>query len=315
MNDKIVELISEIDSNDYDEFTNSASINSEITLNEEISALDYSIINEIEKYLPFISNIVNLDYTNIDNNPVVLKSYENKFIKTLIFSIKDVLLSLQNKIEKLGTISNSKSLNSVLKTNLKNEDIEISININSKTKADLTKGESYGLSLIERIDRALSIINTLLESKFIEELKDLSLINGNAIKTEVFEQELNYRKSFELYEILEQYNTNLYDMKYIKNKLEDKLKTTFFLEYHLLNTCTENSTDANVYKIFLEKIIEQMVNDSTMDEKSFKKLITKKFEDEYNKKKNREKNIQSIFIKSCDNYAKQVKDALRALKI
>ncbi len=315
MNDKIVELISEIDSNDYDEFTNSASINSEITLNEEISALDYSIINEIEKYLPFISNIVNLDYTNIDNNPVVLKSYENKFIKTLIFSIKDVLLNLQNKIEKLGTISNSKSLNSVLKTNLKNEDIEISININSKTKADLTKGESYGLSLIERIDRALSIINTLLESKFIEELKDLSLINGNAIKTEVFEQELNYRKSFELYEILEQYNTNLYDMKYIKNKLEDKLKTTFFLEYHLLNTCAENSTETNVYKIFLEKIIEQMVNDSTMDEKSFKKLITKKFEDEYNKKKNREKNIQSIFIKSCDNYAKQVKDALRALKI
>ena len=83
----------------------------------------------------------------------------------------------------------------------------------------------------------------------------------------------------------------------------------------MLNTCTENSRDDNVYKIFLEKIIEQMVNDSTMDEKSFKKLITKKFEDEYNKKKNREKNIQSIFIKSCDNYAKQVKDALRALKI
>ena len=263
--------------------------------------------------MPFISNIVNFDYTNIDNNVVVLKSYENKFIKTLIFNIKDILDNLKSKIGTFKSVLNSKSLNSKLNTNLNNEEIEINIEIKCKTKDNLSKGESYGLSLNERIDRILSIINTFLDSKFIKELDNIPLIKGPAIKTEVFEEELNYRKSFELYEFIEEYNTNLYDINNIKSNIEERLKATFFLEYHLLSTCLKNN-ETNVYRTFLEKIIEQMVNDSTMDEKSFKKLITKKFEDEYAKKKNREKNIQGIFIKSCDNYTKQVKDALRALK-
>ncbi len=57
-----------------------------------------------------------------------------------------------------------------------------------------------------------------------------------------------------------------------------------------------------------------MVLESSIDEKAFKKMVNKKFEDEYSKKKTREKSIQNIFAKAQDNYNKQIKDAMRALK-
>ena len=66
--------------------------------------------------------------------------------------------------------------------------------------------------------------------------------------------------------------------------------------------------------MFLDRLIEKMVQDTNVNEKNFKRMITKKFEDEYDKKKKREISIQGIFNKTIDNYNKQVKDAIRALK-
>ena len=68
------------------------------------------------------------------------------------------------------------------------------------------------------------------------------------------------------------------------------------------------------YRNFLEKIVENLVFESDMDDKTFKKIVNKKFEEAYSKKQNREKNIQSIFNKSIDTYQKQIKDAIRCLK-
>ena len=104
------------------------------------------------------------------------------------------------------------------------------------------------------------------------------------------------------------------DIEEIKKRLDENLLITSFLEYHQLKSCKKENTTANTYRLFLERLIEKMVSESSMDEKSFKKMLTKKFDDEYTKKKNREKNIQNIFIKNIDNYNKQIKDALRALK-
>ena len=89
MNDKIVEFISNIDSFDYDDFYNNSSIDSTLDLKHNLLDYDISWLDELEEYLPFVNNIIYLDYTNT-NNSIVLKSYENRFIKTAAFSIRCV---------------------------------------------------------------------------------------------------------------------------------------------------------------------------------------------------------------------------------
>lgn len=314
MNDKIVEFISDINLSNYDEFADNSSINSSLTLDMQLSDYDFSWLDIVEEYLPFVNNIIYLDYTNTNSN-VVLKSYENKFIKTLLHRLYNFLLRERKKINNVSE-DNCRSIKTYLNTIINDENIDIEINIKSKQVNDQKNGESYGLSLSDRIERVLNIIVTLMNSDFMKCLDDLEVINGSIDKTEVLDQELNYKKAYELYCSLDRYmeSNNTIDLELVKKNIEEKLTITSYLDYKILCDCFKNKSETNVYRVFLERLIEKMVAESSIDEKNFKKMITKKFEDEYSKKKNREKNIQNTFIKYQDNYNKQVKDALRALK-
>lgn len=314
MNDKILEFITELDSSSYEEFILNANIESKMQLDDEINDYNYSWLNQVEQYLPFISNIVNAKHGYGDN--YVLKSYENRFIKTLLYRLKEFLISEQYKFNKINFSTNAKYLNANLKTIVNNEIVDVEIKVKSSQKEDLKRGESYGLSLNERIKRVLDITDSLINSNFINLLSDTSVVSDPISKTAIFEEELNYRKSLELYNIIENFNEcpEDKDLEKIKQVVDEKLMITSFFEYQLLKMCNKKKSDDNVYRLFIERLIEKMVSDSSMDEKSFKKMLSKKFEDEYNKKKNRERNIQNIFSKNIDNYNKQIKDALRSLK-
>lgn len=314
MNDKILEFITELDSSSYDEFVSCADIESSMRLDDEINDYNYSWLNQVEQYLPFISNIVHAKHGYGDN--YVLTSYENRFVKTLLYRLKEFLTSEQDKFNKINFSTNAKYLDAHLRTIVNNETVDIEIKVKSSQNEDLKKGESYGLSLDERIKRVLNITDGLINSEFMNLLSDTSFIQEPVSKTAIFEEELNYRKALELYTFIENFdvcsgNENIEEIKQI---VDDKLMITSFFEYQLLKGCNKKKTEDNVYRIFLERLIEKMVSDSSMDEKNFKKMLSKKFEDAYNKKKNREKSIQNIFSKNIDNYNKQVKDALRSLK-
>lgn len=314
MNDKIIEFISNIDSNQYDEYANNVSIDSKLEIDDEINKYDYSWLNQVEKYLPFLNTIVNGKYLSMDPN--VLKSYENRFIKTLIYRLSDFLLTEQKRFLKKNFTPGRKRFTTSIKTLLDNETIEVNVDIKTIQNEDLTKGTSYGLSLKERIERSINITNELLESNFIKLLDDVSFVHTPINKTPVFEEEINYRKALELFNFIDNYGNldNSANLKEVKKNLEEKALITSFLEYQTLKDSFLETNDENLYRTFLERLIEKMVLESSMDEKNFKRMLTKKFEDEYAKKKNREKNIQNIFIKNIDNYNKEVKDALRALK-
>ena len=216
MNDKIVEFISGLDFHSYDEFNNMVSIESSIDLDGEIENYDFSWINEVEKYLPFITNIVNYDYSNIK----VLVTYENRFIKTLIYRLYDFLNSEYKKFNKINFSSNSKTVKSKVKTTINNEIVEVDIKISSILKEDLKKGESYGLSLKERIERVLELTLALFETEFMKQLNSESFVHSPVTKTEVFEEELNYRKCLELFNFIENYNSSIkkLDINIVKNQ-------------------------------------------------------------------------------------------------
>lgn len=296
MDNKIIEYISDIDNTSYEKFKENSNIEK-----MEYSFNDYDIswLDSLEEYLPFLNNIVTKNYAKSN---VILKSYENRFIKTLIYQIYNFLLNEKDKIEKIK--GNCKIVNSKINTIVDSEEIEIEIKVK-------TKNNNNNDNILERLKIVLDIVTSLINSEFIKSLDDLSIITEEIDKTEVFEQELNYRKAWELYNILIKYMDNNLDDNSI---IENKILTASFLEYQLTKNYNIDKLENNIYKEFIEKLIEKMVLEYSIDEKSFKKMITKKFEEEYNKKKSREKNIQNIFIKNIDNYNKMVKDAMRALK-
>lgn len=313
MNDNVVEFISSIETNTYDEFLNNATIESSYTIDCDINDYDYSWLNQVEQYIPFISNIVN--DTNLPNNSIIV-TYENRFIKTLIYSLIE-FINEQKKLYKEHSLDNTrKELKSNINTKVLDEDLQIKISIISNKKTDNSKGESFGLSLDDRIDRVLDIANEFLNTRFMKVLHDASLVYNPINKTPLIIEETNYKKALELYNFIDNYENSRkdYNSKLINKKLNNNLLVSSFIEYQSFFNVINNNLEDNQYKLFLERLIEKMVTDSTMDQKSFKKMLTRKFDEEYSKKKNREQNIQNIFIKNIDNYNKQMKDAIRALK-
>lgn len=309
MNDKMVDLMSIPDDN-YDSFIKDAKMD----VKGQISSkdYDYSWLNQVEQYLPFVSNIVNFDYSEADQD--VETSYENRFIKTLLYRLNDFIILEENRFFN-GNIGASSNYVSTLKSSLNDADVSVDIKVSIDYKSD-KMGSSYGLTFKERIDRVSAIVTSLLKSPFVDKLKDSSLVRNPVSKTPILEEETNYRKALELYNFIENFKatSKVLDDDKTKKLLDERSLTLSYLAYQTLQTIKDDQSGVNAYQTFLNRLIEKMVVTSSMDEKSFKRMITKKFEDEYNKKKIREQNIQNIFLKSIDNYNKQVKDALRALK-
>lgn len=314
MDDKLVEFITNIDSSSYKEYEENVNITSSIDLSNELNEYDYSWLNQIEQYLPFITKICDTSISDVDST--VITSYENRFIRTLVIRLNDFIANEQKKYYKLLNDNNSKSFKSNISSVINDEKIEIEIKVKTTKRLDLERGESYGLYLEERINRVSTLASNLLNTQLVLALSDASLVHSPINKTAIFNEELNYKKALELYNFLDNFKLVDYNEQDInsKEKLNNKLTISSYLEYQLLKDCLKKDVSSNAYRDFLERIIEKLVLESSMDEKSFKKMLSKKFEEEYAKKKNREKKIQDIFIKNIDNYNKQMKDALRAIK-
>ena len=249
------------------------------------------------------------------------KLYENRFLVSLIVKLDSFVNDKYKQL--VDRLENSYERNITIKgqAKLKLEDIEFNMTLNSKRKEDLSAGESYGMSAIERIKRLINVLDTITSSNFFTSLQDIKLVTSPIHRTNVILEDQNFKKLLELWDFLENY---LLFQKTLNNKkvqqkqqenLKQKINNVSFINYQLFNSVSDiGSASEAYYKDFLEKIIEGLVNESTMDDKTFKRLVNKKFEEEYTKKQNREKNILSIFNKSMDSYQKQVKDAIRCLK-
>lgn len=321
MNKNLLEFMLSISEDNYEEFIKKSNISLETSNGLDVVAIDYSWIDIVEKYIPFLKNAVDNPYQEIMDEVDSKKLYENRFLISLIIKLDSFI---NDKYEQLiERLENSYERNISIKgkTKLELEDVEFTMILNSKRKEDTTAGESYGMSAKERIKRLLKVLNGITSSNFFISLQDIKLVSSPIHRTNVILEDQNFKKLLELWDFLENY---LLFQKTLNNKkiqqkqqesLKQKVSNISFINYQLFNSAGDfSSVGEGYYKDFLEKIIEGLVNESTMDDKTFKRLVNKKFEEEYLKKQNREKNILAIFNKSFDSYQKQVKDAIRCLK-
>jgi hypothetical protein len=318
MNKELLDFMLSISDDNYQDFMNASTFKIQFdSMHETIS--DYSWLDVIERYIPFLKNSIDNPYQDFLETTDSKKLYENRFLVSLITKTSSFLTTEYKKfLEKIES-PQKKVFKLTGKTILSNEEVDINLEI---SKRNIEKNDkSYGLTIKERIERIIELINTLINKPFFITIKDASLVSSPIHKTNVILEDQNFKKLLELWGFIENYMLlqKTFSPKEIHKKQEEELKKDFynnyFISYQTLNRASNlKEKDESFYKEYLEHLVTRLIEDSTMDEKTFKKIINKKFEDEYIKKRNREKSIHSIFTKSIDNYQKQVKDAIRALK-
>lgn len=317
MNKELLDFISSISDDNYQEFIKSTTLKLKAeNLYGELD--DYSWLDIIEKYIPFVKNAMENPYQDFLELSESKQLYENRFLMSLInklnLFVKDKYKGLLETI-----ISNSKRTIKITgKTLLNNEEINMNLELSSKIiKAN---DKIYGLTVKQRLERIIDLIESLTKKSIYISLKGIPLVSSPIHKTNVILEDQNYKKMLELWDFLENYtifdkNNTSKEKDDINEELINKFCNNYFFSYQIfnLNKIVTEDNDT-LYKEYIEHLIKRLVEDSTMDDKTFKRIVNKKFEEEYNRKKNREKNIHAIFEKSMDNYQKQIKDAIRALK-
>lgn len=314
MNKEWLDCLMEMPIMDYQSFKDSSTMKAELDISKKFASLDYSWLNVVEKYLPFLKNTMESASLILEVEEAK-KNYENRFLYTLFGRLDEFLKKQYSLLLEQENASNESTLKVTGNSSYHNEEISLDLLLTVKRK-EVENKKNPILQTKERLERIFDFLEPLRESVFMTTLEGASLIRTPIRHTGLLVTHENYKKLLELFEFLESYAI-LEKAFNIKNKpsTNDSFMIPYFMNYQLFSEPTILvDKDEEFLKKYLEGIIRQFVEESSVDEKSFKRLINKIFEEEYAKKKSREKNIQQIFMKSFDTHQKQTKDAIRTLK-
>lgn len=315
MNKEWLECLMEMPILDYENFKENSKIETSLEISQKFETVDYSWLSVVEKYLPFLRNTLEIAAPLLGDSDEAKKNYENRFLYTLFIRLEDFLQKQYNHLLEQENASDKSIFKMNGFTALGNEDVSIDLLL-TITKKEVDKKKNLALQAKERLEQIFEYLKPLKEGEFIIAMEGSSIVRSPIRRTGLLSTHENYKKLLELFEFLDSYAML---EKAFSNKEKKRNKETFvipyFMNYHLFSEPSIFALkDEEFLKKYLEGMVRQFVEESTVDEKSFKKMINKLFEEEYAKKKNREKNIATIFIKSFDTYQKQAKDAIRSLK-
>lgn len=250
--------------------------------------------------------------------------YENRFINSLLKNLYGFIEDMKQKSPGGSYSKCERKLSFEGTTKLKNENIKITLNMETDYFEDLVKADPSGLSLDTRIDRVEMIVSDFMKSSFIRELANALPVRSPIRKTNVILKEQNFKKALELWEFVEKYRIvepveARENSKVEKNKsIEEKFDLTYFMNYALLSslsTGNKKETANKIDKSYIKKIIENYVNNNkSLDSKTFKQFVNKEFITAISKKKTRQKTIISKLKSSINDYEDKLKDCALLLK-
>ncbi len=254
-------------------------------------------------------------------------TYENRLIYTLIQNTKyflkvkkEEILASINNIDDEKSNKNNKSLEYNAETVLKEEKININLNLNSKQdfSGEVSKEKIKALLLrIEEVEKNIRALSDYETYKVID-AQHISLIKEPIRRTNVVLKNVNFQYAMKLWAYLRDNTEGIFDEEeenkdYMDNGgLKKLVDETFFLQYLTMKTLDEDgmeneSTQQEIQEIAVEQMIEKMVDmDVEISEEQLQKLISQKYEVIKYKKIEVIKEIQQIFKKHIDKYEEQI---------
>ena len=246
-------------------------------------------------------------------------TYENRFIYSLI---KNMKFFIERKKKNLITESYSKddkTMEYTAKSSIDNENIDISMTINSKKDDKKNIKDESGLTIPERIERLETQISDLTSSSVYQiiDKKHISLVTSPIKKTNVILKNVNFQYAVKLWNYMQNHmeddtkkekkNNDYYDDGNIKKLIDE----SFLLDYLVLDTINREEEKYDK-KALSEKIVGNMIEkmitiDSTIDEKKLKEIIDKQYSIIKYKTVVNEKQIEEVYKKYMDKYLEKIK--------
>ncbi len=255
-------------------------------------------------------------------------TYENRLIYTLIQNTKTFIK--RKKEELIINIDinnqeqenkNNKVLEYTATSKIKEEKIDIKLNLNSKLDYTGEVSKDKIKQILERsedIERKIQSLSDTEPYQIIDK-QHISLVREPIKKTNVILKNVNFQYAMKLWSYLrDNYNGSFEDEEEEKKnytddgELKEFIDETFLLQYLAMKTLDEDnlekeSTQHEIQEMMVEQMIEKMLDmDTEITEQQIQQMILSRYEVVKYKKIEIIKEIQQIFKTHIEKYEKQI---------
>lgn len=255
------------------------------------------------------------------NKEESFNTYENRFIYSLIQNMKSFIARKKsmNQITESSTLKDNKTLTYNATSKVGDEDIKISMQLDSKIDNKNPIKDESGLSINDRIEKLELQISDLTSSDVYKNLAKLhvALVTSPIKKTNVILKNVNFQYAVKLWNYMQENidgnSKRIKDSKTYKDdgELKNYIDESFLLNYLAVDSLNKKTTTEEEKKEIKEEVNQRIVNtmldqmlavDDTLTEDELKNIIVKQYEVIKYKNNTNIKTLYNIFNKQIDKY-------------
>lgn len=201
--------------------------------------------------------------------------YENKFLFFLLNYLKSFVEIRFDKIKEAKSLYQTKtSLNNDV--NLFRNQVSFNIEINDKRFRDLNLEENdKNTPIIQRIRNIEVVINQLLHTELIEQVSKTPSIKPPIQKTNVLKNDVNFSRSVELYEFINNYSKPGFEIRPIET-VKNELSNEYLGYFSMIPTLLAFLSYAEIkdlFSVYEEEFKKEIVDLRELElEKSLRKI-------------------------------------------
>lgn len=270
-------------------------------------------INEKGEVMP--SKIMNI---NKEEN---FETYENRFVYTLIKRMRDFILLKKRENLADNSLKDFKKFEYQAKSKIGQEQVNISLMIDSKIDSRTASTDDSGLTVADRIEKMEAHISMLTNTDVFLTLKKKNVadIIPPIKKTNLILKNTNFQYAIRLWDYLQ--NNIESKVKRVKDNksyedtgiLKEYVNDTFLLNYVALATLGDESAFSEKKKEMIEEITNNMIErivelNANLSEEDLKDIIGEKILMVRTKTKASLSEIQGVFTRQIKNYLEKIEN-------
>lgn len=246
-------------------------------------------------------------------------TYENRFVYSLIQNMRGFIARKKSAGIVEASYKNDKRLEYSASTKVGEEQVSVSMQLDSKLHRSPNGKNDSGLSTLERIEKLELQISDLTNSDVYKTLAKLhvALVTSPIKKTNVILKNVNFQYALKLWNYMQENVGNVTSRDKDKQDYRDdgELKhyvdETFLLNYLVMDMLNRENASSLEKEQVSEKIVENMVEqvmslNSNISEEELKNIVGKQYAVVKYKQVTSDKRIREIFDKHIDKYLKKI---------
>ena len=203
MNQEWLDCLMKLPLEDYSSFMEHSHVTGSIELSKKFMENDYSWLNVVEKYLPFLKNTMESPYTLLLEDDLK-KNYESRFLYTLFSRLEDFLEKQYQVLLEEEAAPNQSVLHLEGKTSLEEEEVSMELSL-QVTKKETNSKNPTTIHKKERLEQTLAFLKPLKECPFMKRMEGCSQVRSPIRSSALLSRHENYKKLLELFEFLDSY--------------------------------------------------------------------------------------------------------------